>query len=97
VRSGTISELVSSRAIAFARSPDLQLLLEAVRGYPEALSARVEGEGVAINLKVPDTAALNRYLSEREIYLSHLSLRQQSLEEVFLELTAPTQSGKEAA
>jgi len=88
VRSGPISELVSNRTTAFARSADLQSLAAAVKEYPGALSSRVEGEGVAIDLKEPDTARLNQYLSERGIYLSHLSFRQQSLEDLFFEVTS---------
>jgi ABC-2 type transport system ATP-binding protein len=88
LRNGPISELVSNRATAFLRSHDVQALYAAVREYPEALSSRVEGEGVTIDLKIPDTAALNRFLSERGIYLSHLTFKQQSLEDLFFEVTS---------
>jgi ABC-2 type transport system ATP-binding protein len=96
VRSGSISDLVSNRTTAFARAADLNNLARAVKEYPEALSSRVEGEGVSIDLKTPDPAMLNRYLSERGIYLSHLSLRQQSLEDLFFEVTADAQVGSSA-
>ena len=87
LRSGSITELVSSHPIASLRAEDLSALLEAVRGYPEALSCKLEGVNVIAELKSSDTAALNRFLSERGIHLSHLSLRQPSLEEIFFEVT----------
>lgn len=88
VRQGAISELVSNRTTAFARADNLESLLAAAREYPGASGARIEGEGVSIELSAPDTAELNRYLAERGIFLSHLSHRRQSLEELFFEVTS---------
>lgn len=93
VRNGAISELVSTRTTAFARSDHLEGLVAAAREYPGADGARIEGEGVTIELNAPDTAELNRYLAERGIYLSHLSHRRQSLEELFFEVTSELSPG----
>jgi len=44
-------------------------------------------------LEDEDLAPLNRFVAERGVYVSHLALRQKSLEDVFMELTGADEHG----
>lgn len=87
MKSGSVAEIVSEQARALVRAEDPEALHAALEGYPEVTSVLATDEGTVVTLASDDLASLNRYLAARGIYASHLSRQQQSLEDVFIELT----------
>jgi ABC-2 type transport system ATP-binding protein len=87
VRQASIADITSGATIAGLRSTDLAALEIAVREYPGSITAALQDDMVVAELEDDDLASLNRYLSDRGVYLSHLGLVQRSLEDVFMELT----------
>ncbi len=90
VRQGSVAEIVAGNVVAElsgggATSP--AALAALVSEYPAAAGVTVDGDVVRLRLEDDDLAALNRFCVERGVYLSHLALRRQSLEEAFMELT----------
>ena len=68
------------------RQQDLILALET---HPDFSSLKEENGLITAFLKNPLSAeALNSYLFQKNIVLSHLVMRKESLEEQFLQLTA---------
>ncbi|HEX6135221.1 MAG TPA: ABC transporter ATP-binding protein [Longimicrobiales bacterium] len=96
---GPLDQLVRGTSLARVRSADREALLRAVGEYPAVVRAEPEGADVLLELRDEDLAALNRFLAEREVYLSHLVLQRQSLEDVFIDLTGdrPDLAPEEAA
>ena len=87
MKMGSVSEIVSEQARALVRAEDPEALRTAMEGYPEATSVLATEQGTVVTLASDDLASLNRYLAGQGIYASHLSRQQQSLEDVFIELT----------
>ena len=52
-----------------------------------AVAASLAEGSVTAELQGDDLAALNRFVAEKGVYLSHLALEERSLEDVFIELT----------
>lgn len=87
IRQASVRAITTGTTVAELRGHDRAAIAAAMETYPEALSVRVDGETVLVELRDDDLAALNRFLSGRGVYLSHLAARQRSLEEVFMQLT----------
>ncbi len=87
LKSGHVKELVSRNPIAFLKAEPIETLKAALGTYPETLSITDEGEGVLVELQSDNLALLNQFLSEKGIYLSHLTLQKKTLEEAFMEIT----------
>jgi ABC-2 type transport system ATP-binding protein len=87
VRQGTVREMTAGNALAAVRGGDPAVLCALAAEYPGAVSARVVGEDVVVELRSDDLAALNEFVAGRGVYLSYIMPRQQSLEEVFMEMT----------
>jgi ABC-2 type transport system ATP-binding protein len=92
LRQASVADIVSGAVVVELQGPDVDALEDAVAGYPELASVETEGDVVLAHLRGDDLADLNRYLTARGIYVSHLARRRASLEDVFMELTAePTE------
>ncbi len=87
LKQGSLREIVSNNLFALIRSEDMTALKSVVSQYDKFVSATTEPDGLLVELADNDLAALNRFLFEKGISLSHLASRRQTLEEAFLELT----------
>ena len=86
--SGTVTGMSSNIGYIELQSDNNLLLIESLNSYPNIEKITQEVGKVLIYSKQEiDTASLNKYLSDNNIYLSHLTKRKNSLEEQFLELT----------
>ena len=90
---GSVKALTSGAARVELAAPDLAKLKDAVAQFPGAVSTTVDGTIVVAEIKGDDAAALNRFLTERGIFVSHLVVKQKSLEDAFLELTGAPEHG----
>ena len=86
---GTVSGMVANEGFFELESDNIQLLKEALAQHP-AFEQVEEAEGrlTAYPVQPLEPAELNRFLSAKGIYLSHLVKRKHSLEEQFLQLTS---------
>jgi ABC-2 type transport system ATP-binding protein len=86
--SGAVDGISSNEGFFELESDDNATLKTALSTHP-AVEKVVEEEGkIWVYLHGPlEASALNRFLSEKNIYLNHLVKRKNSLEEQFLELT----------
>jgi ABC-type uncharacterized transport system ATPase subunit len=84
---GSLDELVRGASVARLRSDDHDALLRALGEYQGTVNAVREGSDIVVELRDHDLAALNRFLFERNVHLSHLASQRQSLEDVFIGLT----------
>ncbi|HEY2825234.1 MAG TPA: ABC transporter ATP-binding protein [Gemmatimonadales bacterium] len=84
---GSVKALTSGAARVELAASDLGKLRDAVAAFPSAVSAVVDGNLVVAEISGNDAAALNQYLSGRGIFVSHLAVKQRSLEDAFLALT----------
>lgn len=93
--SGKVDEMTANEGFFELQSDDNSQLRFALESHP-AIEKVSETEGkLMVILKSPlEPSALNRYLSEKNIFLSHLVKRKNSLEEQFLELTNSTTKPK---
>ena len=55
--------------------------------YPAATNVDRSEQYVVVTLRDDDTAALNRWLGERGLYVSHLARRARTLEDAFMDAT----------
>jgi len=90
---GSVKALTAGAARVELASPDLGKLKEAVGAYPGVVSVIVDGPLVVAEIKNDDSAALNQFLADRGIFVSHLAVKRQSLEDAFLELTGAEPHG----
>ena len=86
VRQDSVAE-VTSHGVAGLRAADLEALEAALVEYPAARWARRRGDRLVAELEDGDLAALNEWLANRGIHVSHLALEARSLEDVFMEAT----------
>lgn len=84
---GPVKELASRNPLALVKAEDGAKLRATLETYPETLSISTEADCLLVELKSDDLAALNRFLAERGVFASHLTLRKKSLEEAFIEIT----------
>jgi ABC-2 type transport system ATP-binding protein len=98
IRQASVRDITTGTAVAGVRGGDPGKLRDIVADYPAALTASIEDETVVVELRDGDMAALNAFVAGRGVFLSHLALRQRSLEDVFIELTGtPAVAGRAAA
>jgi ABC-2 type transport system ATP-binding protein len=90
---GSVKALTAGAARVELGAADLPRLAAIVKDYPGVVSASIEGDVVVVEVKGEDTAALNRFVAERGVYVSHLAVKQKSLEDAFLELTGAEPHG----
>lgn len=91
LRTGPVDEIVERPPVVRLRAAEIDELLAAVERYSGTLWAKREADSIVAELREDDAASLNRYLSDQKVYLSELSRRDRSLEEVFIDVTS--QSG----
>ena len=84
---GSVVEIVSEQPRALVRADDTEALHAALEAFPGTASLLTTDEGTVVTLDSDDLAGLNRHLAGLGVHLSHLSRHQQSLEDVFIELT----------
>ena len=86
--SGKVDGISANESFFELQSDDNQELIRVIALHPPVEKVYEENGKVIVLLKIPiESAALNRYLFENNISLSHLSKRKNSLEEQFLQLT----------
>lgn len=86
--SGLVDGMSSKEGFFELQADNIEALIAAVNRHPSIEKTVEEFGKVLVYLKEPiDAAAMNRYLFERNITLSYLVKRKNSLEEQFLELT----------
>ncbi len=86
--SGKVDGISANESFFELQSDDNQELIRVIALHPAVEKVYEENGKVIVLLKIPiESAALNRYLFENNISLSHLSKRKNSLEEQFLQLT----------
>ncbi|MFN8670503.1 MAG: ATP-binding cassette domain-containing protein [Candidatus Sericytochromatia bacterium] len=87
--SGSIQDVLSKDNKIEVASDNLNLIEENLKAYKGI--KRIVRAGIKLELYVENDVKsedINKYLVEKNIYLSHLVLSRQSLEKTFLELTA---------
>jgi ABC-2 type transport system ATP-binding protein len=87
IRQASVEEITSGKTVAALSAEDLPELQAAVDDFPRSVVAQVRGDRVVAELEDSDLSALNAFLAARGIFLSHLALEQQTLEDVFMEIT----------
>ena len=93
LRQASVAEITTGSVVAELRAADPDRLRTIVDGFPKARGSRVVDGTVVVELEDEDLAPLNRFVAERGVYVSHLALRQKSLEDVFMELTGADEHG----
>lgn len=85
--SGAVDEVLSGKATLELAATDMALLENTLSGQPWVLGLKKEGQWLALHLADDfDPAGVNKYLSQKDIYLTHLAVRNKTLEKYFLEL-----------
>ncbi|MCC5893508.1 ABC transporter ATP-binding protein [Exiguobacterium sp.] len=89
VKVGTVQDLINELASTVdIHVPDSFEALPVVRGFESVTQADVVDERtIRVSMNLEDTARLNRYLLERDVAVSGLERRVQTLEELFITLT----------
>ena len=95
VKVGSVAEVVGGHhahgeiVAALVRAADDERLQTALEAYPETASLQPaeDGGGFVVGLRSDDLAGLNRWLADREVYVSHLAPHRRSLEDAFIGLT----------
>lgn len=86
--SGLVDGMSSKEGFFELQSEDMPGLLAALASHPAVEKSVDEAGKILVYLKEPiDAAAMNQYLFQKNIILTHLIKRKNSLEEQFLELT----------
>jgi len=86
---GTVAELLHGENQVEIASENNELLKQALSGYPGVRNLDTLQNELILHVEENfDPAALNKFLSGKNIYVSRLSARRKRLEEQFLELTA---------
>lgn len=86
--SGRVDEMTSNEGFFELQCDDNSNLKSVLSNHPAVEKTNDENGKIIVYLKSPlEASELNRYLTERKIYLNHLVKRKNSLEEQFLELT----------
>jgi ABC-type multidrug transport system ATPase subunit len=93
LRQASVKDLTAGGAIVELRGGPPDRLREIVAQFPAARAVRAEQETIIADVEQDDLAALNQFVAERGTWVSHLALRQRSLEDVFMELTGGGEHG----
>ncbi len=87
--SGLVGGMSNNSDFLELQSDDNKKLLTALEQFPDVESIKEEMGKVYVFSRTPlNPSTLNKFLAERNIFVSHLIQRKHSLEEQFLELTA---------
>ena len=93
VRQSAVRELVAGATVASVASNDLEALRRIIAEYPAATSFEERVDRLFVHLANDDLAALNRFAHERGVTISHLAVERRTLEDAFIEATAPDVGG----
>ena len=93
VRQSAVRDLVAGAIVASVEAKDTDALRRIVAEYPAATGAEEKNGRFFVNLSNDDLAALNRYAHEHGVTFSHLAVERRTLEDVFIEATAPDAGG----
>lgn len=86
--SGTVGGMSQNSNFLELQSNDLKQLHFAIQQLPNIESVQeIDGKIILFSKSEINPAAVNQFLVEKNIFLSHLALKKQSLEQQFLELT----------
>jgi len=86
---GSVLDILRNQHQVELRADDMAALEQALAGYAPAAQRRRDGNLIVLSMiGEPDGTALNRYLFEQGLVLSHLRIHKKRLEESFLEITA---------
>lgn len=87
IHTGDVETGFGNEVVIELGSEDLPGLSAALEGFPGLLSSSKNKDGITIKCEVGTEAIhLNRYLSERGVFLSHLTVKKKNLEQQFLEI-----------
>ena len=93
VRQSAVRDLVAGATVASVESKDIEALRRIVAEYPAATGAEEKNGRFFVSLSNDDLAAFNRYAHEHGVSFSHLAVERRTLEDVFMEATAPDAGG----
>lgn len=86
---GSVADLIKGETQVEIAAENNSLVLQAIQSFVGINKTAIENSIIVINVDHSFNAAqLNKFLSEKNIYLQHLQVRKKRLEEQFLELTA---------
>ena len=86
--SGTVDGMSTQTGFFELQADNNTQLIHILQNHPQVENiSELEGKVIVHFKSLLDASILNRYLAEKEIYLSHLVYKKMSLEEQFLELT----------
>ena len=86
--SGKVDGMSANESFFELQSDNVNDLKEALRNHPAIENITEQDGKIVASLKIPlQASVLNKYLFEKNVCLSHLAKRKNSLEEQFLELT----------
>ena len=86
--SGTVDGMSTQTGFFELQADNNTQLIHILKNHPQVENiSELEGKVIVHFKSLLDASILNRYLAEKEIYLSHLVYKKMSLEEQFLELT----------
>jgi len=89
VRQASVAEVTSEQPrIALRSDGSLEALREAAAEFPGTRLAEMRQDTVYVDANAGEAAALNRFLVERGIPVSHVGVERQTLESIFMELTS---------
>jgi ABC-2 type transport system ATP-binding protein len=89
---GKVDSMMANEGFFELQAENLANLQHIIKNHPAVEKLVLEEDKLIVYLKLPlEAAELNRFLSEKDIYLSHLVKRKHSLEEQFLQLTSQNQ------
>ncbi|HEX9565861.1 MAG TPA: ABC transporter ATP-binding protein [Gemmatimonadaceae bacterium] len=93
VRQSAVGDLVAGATVVSVAADDGEALRLIVAEYPPATGHEERGDRLIVHLADDDAAALNRFAHDRGVTLSHLAVEKRTLEDVFIEATAPGAGG----
>lgn len=86
---GSVADLIKGENQIEIAADNNEMVLQAIQSFSGIKLAKAENNLIVLNVDDSFNAAqLNKYLSEKQIYLQHIHARKKRLEEQFLELTA---------
>jgi ABC-type multidrug transport system ATPase subunit len=89
VKQASVEDLTAQRTLVAVRADGgVAVLHAAVIGYEGTKSAEIVDDRVIVDLDGMDPARLNAFLMEKGVTLSHLAIERQTLESIFMQLTA---------
>ncbi|MDH5643981.1 MAG: ABC transporter ATP-binding protein [Gemmatimonadota bacterium] len=82
-----VAEITSKGSLVGLKADDIDKLESIVKEFPATVSTRQEDDFLLAELDDPDLAGLNKFVSEKGVFVSYLARRPRSLEDVFMEVT----------